>query len=40
MCLKLTNMLQLRTVLVGLFGYPYNNGSVISCKDSPDYLDL
>ena len=31
------NVLQLRTVLMRLFGYPYNNDLVI-CKDSPDYL--
>ena len=30
-------MLQLRTILMRLFGYPYNNDLVI-CKDSPDYL--
>ena len=32
-------MLQLRTVLMRLFGYPYNNDLVI-CKDSPDYLGI
>ena len=31
-------MLQLSTVLVMLFGYPYNN-DLVMCKDSPDYLD-
>ena len=30
-------LLQLRTVLMMLFGYPYNNDLGI-CKDSPDYL--
>ena len=32
-------VLQLSTILMRLFGYPYNNDLVI-CKDSPDYLTL
>ena len=35
----ITTMLQLSTILMRLFGYPYNNDLVI-CKDSPDYLTL
>ena len=31
-------VLQLSTVLMRLFGYPYNNDLVIICKDSPGYL--
>ena len=30
-------MLQLRTVLMRLFGYPYKD-DLVMCKDSPDYL--
>ena len=33
------NVLPLRTVLMRLFDYPYNNDLVI-CKDSHDYLIL
>ena len=32
------NVLQLSTVLLRFFGYPYND--LVICKDSPDYLEV